>query len=151
MNSSRIAPKGKKIPLWSSFEEKRVFGISPFFARLVWKIAAGPQSAGLKFRCNRLQPRLTFSDDFGGAWQLSNSASCSVFRGFICKVRREICRTRARLCVGNGAKHVCVRYRDQRVRVKVRASVPTQMKLRNETSVSVSGAQLHPPVLKQTL
>lgn len=59
------------------------------------------------------QPRLTFSDDFGGAWQ-HNSASWSVFWGFICKVRHEINKTRARLCIGNEVKLVCVR-RDQRI------------------------------------
>lgn len=37
------------------------------------------------------------------------------------------------------------------LRVKLCASILTQMKLHNESSVSASGAQLHPRVLKQTV
>lgn len=91
------------------------------------------------------QPRLTFSDDFGGAWQHSNSASWPVFWEFICKVRHEIHKTRVRPCIGNEINIVCVR-RDQSCAYRFALLVLTQMKPHNETSVSVNGAQFHPQI-----
>lgn len=151
LNSSSItSPVKTQQAFWAMFAaalliqgtqgNKRVFGKGPFHAglencwpSLCWREARMEQAA---------QPRLTFSEDSveRGSTQIL-LFSRSVLWGFICKGKAwNTQKTSPPVhLVTSWIVFVCV----QELRVQVCSSVLTQMKLHNETVVSVNGAKLY--------